>query len=278
MTGLTLNPPTPHMLDDKDSMYKFLLEIWERSGGYVASDTDLTGLTVSVPELNMLEGVRLDESVQAQLNSKASTGNLGTMAFQNANNVNITSGELAQVSISDSNINNVAIVNSSISNTEITLLTGSALVATTGGTIGTNTTTVGNVGAAETDLLIFNLIANTLNENNNYIEILGFGTLAANANNKRIRLNIGTTTIYDTTALAMNNGSWKIHATIIRTAANAQKCIVEVSSSNALLTNSVAYLVSAEDFTTGFNISFTGTAVADNDIVQEGLIIKYYKG
>ncbi len=67
-----LNPPTPDMMTDSTSLYRFLLEIYRRTGGASPNGADLTGLTVSVQELNTLEGIKLGTTVQEQLNGKVS--------------------------------------------------------------------------------------------------------------------------------------------------------------------------------------------------------------
>jgi hypothetical protein len=64
-----LNPPTPDMFQDDTAHYRFLLEIYNRTGGSKNTGADLSGLTASVRELNTLEGIRLDTTVQAQLNN-----------------------------------------------------------------------------------------------------------------------------------------------------------------------------------------------------------------
>jgi hypothetical protein len=254
------------------------LELWNRTGGYKNAVSNLNGLTASVQELNMLNGVRLDETVQTQLNNKVDIGSLGSMAFQEANNVDITGGTAKNISLSDSAISDVTMTSSNISDTQITHPTGSTIVATAGGTINTNTNTAGNIGASETNLLIYDLLANTLNTDKNYIEIVGFGTFAANANNKQLKLKFGGTTLYDSGSLALNGGAWKISATIIRVSATSQKCIAEVSSGNALLPNKSFYTSASEDLDSTLTITFTGKGIVDNDVVQEGMIIKYYKG
>jgi hypothetical protein len=63
-----LNPPTPDMFQDDTAHYRFLLEIYNRTGGSKNTGADLSGLTASVRELNTLEGVKIDTTVQTQLN------------------------------------------------------------------------------------------------------------------------------------------------------------------------------------------------------------------
>lgn len=278
-----LQAPTPDILKDDSAHYRFLLELYNRTGGYTPSQTDLKGLTASVAELNTLDGVNLDETVQEQLDARVKLGSLGDMAFQHSNDISVTGGSLESVSINNSQANQlgisqVSIVSGTINSTEITTPTGSSAVALSSGVIDTDLVAKGSVGAAETDLISYLLPAATLDVLNSHIEIMGFGTFAANANNKQLKLKFGSTTLYDSTALALNSGSWKVVAHIFMVSNTVQKCVVEISSSNALLTNSVVYLQATETLTLDQNILFTGTATTNDDIVQESLTVKFYKG
>ena len=188
-----LQPPTPEMLDDKTSLYRFLSEIYTRTGGFKSSTNDLSGLTASVSELNTLEGVRLDESVQSQINSKPSASSLGTMAIQNSNNIFVSGGvvsdvNMSAISMSSSNLTSSNHNGGNISNCQITTPTGSSVVALSNGVINTNLVTTGSVAATETTLLSYLLASNTLAAIGSYIEIIGFGSFAANANNKQLKL------------------------------------------------------------------------------------------
>lgn len=266
-----LNPPQPNYTDDPKEMYKYLYEIWKRTGGYSSNVTDLKNLNASVTELNTLVGVRTDETVQAQFDLKANAADLGEMAFQDKNNVEITGGSIITTSFEVGSIQNSAITNSSV-----TIPIGSTSeAAQVGATLHTDTTTVGNSGASETDLMSYLLKATSLNTDKSYLELSAWGTYAANANNKTIKLKIGSTTIYDTTSVAANDGAWSITAKLIRTAAGSAKSIVEMIAQSALVTKKVEYTAISEDFTTDLTIVVTGQGSSDDDIKQEGLIIKW---
>lgn len=256
-----LQPPHPGMHTDIETAFKFNYELWQRSGGYTPAVTNLKGLQASVDELNTLVGINTEDTVQDQLDQKANTVDLGSMAFQNSTNVSITGGTLQTVTISKSNIT----------------VEAGGIDLPIGATLHTDTTSVGNVGAGEDTLITYSMNANTLSSNGNYLEILAWGTTAANANNKRIKLKIGTTTLLDTTAVAANNASWFINARLIRTAASAEQSIASILSDSSLIVDSATYTDVTEDTTTALDIFCTGEATNDNDIVQKGLIIKWYK-
>ncbi len=148
-------------------------------------------------------------------------------------------------------------------------------VARVGGTIKVDTTSSGNVGAGEDNLTLYQVTAAALNVDGDYLEGTVFGTFAANANTKRIRIYCGSTAILDTTALAFNGAHWSARFTIIRTGAATQKAECVFTSSSALLTTTAAYSTPAETLSSPLNIKCTGEATSNNDIVQQGLVLKW---
>lgn len=77
-----LHPPVPEMTNNLEETYKFLLEIWKRTGGYTAFEpVDLKGLSVNADELNTLDGIRTDTTVQYQINGLGHNINLGVIAY-----------------------------------------------------------------------------------------------------------------------------------------------------------------------------------------------------
>ena len=138
----------------------------------------------------------------------------------------------------------------------------------------TNSAT-GNVTTGEDDLYSVALAANFLTVNGDEVVLEIAGTFAANANNKTIKVKFGGTTVFDTTALAFNAGSWFIRTTIVRTGASAQKAITEWSSSNTTLLSTCNYTTAAIDTTAGITFSVTGEGTNTNDIVKEFVRLKF---
>ena len=246
-----------------NTFVKYTQDMWHRSGGYTSSTPDLKGLQASVKELNTLISIRTDDTVQEQIDSKEAKANLKTMAYQDATAVNITGGKINGVSIEESEITIVA--------------GGSTTFIPLGGLLFQSTATTGNIGTGEDTLISYAMPGNVLSEDGDYIEIEAFGTVASNTNNKEIKLKIGSTTLITTGAVAADTGSWIIKCTIIRTGASTEKSIASIISDNALIVNSATYSNVVEDTATTLNIFCTGEATNDNDIVQEGLIIKWNK-
>jgi len=257
-----LEPPkTEHY--DNDHVYRFQYAMWKRSGGLLPAVVNLRGLKASVAELNTMVGITTSTTVQTQLNAKANSADLGTMSVQNANNVAITGGTIDGVTISDS---------------AITLPGGvSSDVVNLGGNLFVDFTQHGTTLAAETTLASDTILGNTLNTNGTYLELEAWGSFANNANNKTLKLKFGSTVLYNTGAIRARNSSWHVKAIIARTGSATEKGNVEIISSDPLvLDESINFSVS-ENLTTDLELFFTGQGTADNDILQEAMIIRWYK-
>lgn len=156
--------------------------------------------------------------------------------------------------------------------------------ASIGGALKVDTTTTGNIGAGEDDLISYTIPANQLGVNGAFFEFDVFGTFAANTNPKALKVKYGATTIFDTTALIFNGLDWHVHGKIIRTSATAQKAIAIFTVAGTLLgattTTSTDYTAPAETLSGTVILKCTGQdsgGVPVNDsVVQEGLVLKWY--
>ncbi len=137
-----------------------------------------------------------------------------------------------------------------------------------------NTTPVGNINAGVDTLITYTLPANILARDGYNLEIKAWGTFAANGNNKQLKLLFGGATLYDTGIVAVNNGTWMINATIVRTGTATQQAITTITSNNATVANSVTYSVPSETLSGTITIKCTGEATTTNDIVQNGFLLK----
>lgn len=146
----------------------------------------------------------------------------------------------------------------------------------TGGTLAVDTTQTGNVGAGEDTLQTYSVPANTLASNGDYIAFRLAGTFATTANNKRLRVKYGGTTIYDSTALAIvATSSWVVSGTVTRTGAATQKCELVLNSSSSTLPATAAYVTAAEALNGPVTFVVTGEATTDNDIVKETFSLQF---
>lgn len=166
--------------------------------------------------------------------------------------------------------------------------TGQALIATdsthatwqtpaTGvvGTLNVNTTGVGNIGAGEDDLITYSVVGNTLAVDGDYLTFEAAGTFATSINNKRVRVKFGSTTLFDSGALAITTASdWTARGTIIRTSSTTFRAAIELSTSSATLTASSDYSTGTETLSGALTLKFTGEATANDDVRQELMVTR----
>lgn len=147
---------------------------------------------------------------------------------------------------------------------------------TLGGQLTNDTTAVGNVGAGEDDLITYTLQKNTLENTGDVIDITAQGTTAANGNNKTIKLYLGSTVLFDTGAVALNNSAWSIRAQVTRTGSATQKSTAFFSGDISLVTQTATFVSGTEDLTTSLVVKCTGEATSNDDIIQQSLTINFY--
>lgn len=153
---------------------------------------------------------------------------------------------------------------------------GGATQYNLGGTLTVDTTAVGNVGSGEDDLITYDLKKNTIGATSDRLVIKAFGTFAANANNKTVKLYLGSTELFTTGAIGANDKHWCIESEIIRTAAATQEVTTNCFTDTSLVGEISKYVSGTEDFTTQLTIKCTGEATSDDDIIQKGLTINLY--
>lgn len=132
----------------------------------------------------------------------------------------------------------------------------------------------GNVGVGEDDLITSTIAANTLHLDEMGIHIVAFGTTAANANNKRVKLYFSAAVLLDTTAIAASNKDWRIEAYVWRSSSSTIRYLAWGDFNGAVIQTNYS-IAGGRDFTIANVVKCTGEATADNDIVQNGLVINY---
>ena len=278
-------PPTQvkelnnELSDYLKNLYGFNYLMWVRTGKFNSIIPDLSDLKVSTYELNALANIDTSQTIQNKLDKLIEISSVGTMAYQDNNAVNIIGGNLTNITLANilNTINNLSLNNATITASDITINQGiSGYAMTTGGIVFISTSSATNVDNAQTDLLYYNLAANSLNAQFSFIEIDAYGIFGANANNKRIRLYFGTTSIYDSGDIAFNGSSWHIKAKVIRNTSTAQQCIIDIITSDTLLPSSTVTSSSTANLINTNIIKCTGLSSISNDITQKGLIIKLY--
>lgn len=143
-----------------------------------------------------------------------------------------------------------------------------------GGTLSVSAISTPNSGGGETNLMSYTVGANLLKDTGDEIYVKAWGIYAANANNKTIKLKFGGQTILDTGAIAANDGSWQIEASILRTGGSAQEIIASIMSSNTSVPESAIRTAGTQDLSVSNTIVLTGQGTASSDIIQYAMLIK----
>jgi hypothetical protein len=137
-----------------------------------------------------------------------------------------------------------------------------------------DTTSTGNVGAGEDTLQTYTLPANTLITNGQRITFRATGSVANNANAKRVRIKFGATTIYDTGALPTSAAfDWVADGEITRRGATSQVASVVFTTSNSTIPAKVDSTLPAETLSGTVTLLVTGEAVSNNDVLCEALTV-----
>lgn len=142
------------------------------------------------------------------------------------------------------------------------------------GTINVNTTSTGTgADTTEDTLTTYSLPANTLSAAGKGLKIRAWGTTAANADNKTMKLYFGSEVIATPTA-ATNNKNWYLELEVYKTAANAQV----VDGRGIVDTTAVTpyFATGTETDTAAITVKATGTNGTGNanDIVIKGFIVE----
>jgi len=149
--------------------------------------------------------------------------------------------------------------------------------ANVGGLLNAQTGSTGTpANTTETTLQQYTMPANTLTTAGQSIRVTCWGTTASNGNNKTMKLYFGASVI-STGVLTLNNKSWRLVVTVMRTGAATQAVL---GSGVGDATNVATYTNAGTDnLAAGVLIKCTGengTASA-NDIVATGMITELIK-
>ncbi len=140
------------------------------------------------------------------------------------------------------------------------------------GVANVNTTSIGNVGSGEDDLMTYSLPADSLNTDGKSIKITAWGTITT-SNSKIIRLKFGSITIQQIGPTTSGGLDWKIEGLVIRTGAATQKALgtqfLDTLAQDSTISSPTETLSSI------VVIKVTGEGVANDDIKQEGMLVEY---
>ena len=138
-----------------------------------------------------------------------------------------------------------------------------------------NMTVVGNVGTGEDDLMTYTLPDGLLKRDNWGLRITSLFTFANNANNKRVRLYLGGSSVYDTTAVAAQNTSMVAVTNIIRTGDASQVIFGTVNSNDSTIADGSYYAAGSVNLLAAATFKATGEATSTDDIVQRSMLVEW---
>lgn len=110
--------------------------------------------------------------------------------------------------------------------------TSSTGLAKLGGPLNVGTTTVGNVGSGEDNLITYTLPANALIVTGRGVEYRAYGAISNDADAKTLKLYFGATAILTVTMPTSIAGHWEAHYVAYRTGSSAQKYAATVDVVN----------------------------------------------
>jgi hypothetical protein len=140
----------------------------------------------------------------------------------------------------------------------------------------TNVTAVGNVGAGEDDLMTHAMTPGGLYTDGRILEFQAWGTAANNANAKTLKCYFGATAIINTALTTGQAGVWTVTGRIVRTSGTTQEAFAEMRNVGTVTVHDAEITAPAETLANAITVKCTGTGVANNDIVQEGLAVRLW--
>jgi len=147
----------------------------------------------------------------------------------------------------------------------------SAVYSRSGGVLYKTVTSVGSVSTSETTLYTQAIAANTLASNTQAVRVSTFGSFAANANTKTVRLTFGSTTV-TVAASAFNGGKWGCDLWIARSGAATQVITGSIHWSAGASPNPIS-TTAAETLSGAVTLALTGQGTDTNDITMDALTV-----
>lgn len=132
--------------------------------------------------------------------------------------------------------------------------------------LGSDSGPVGNTAGTETTLSSTTVSLGTLAKSESSILIFACGKTASNANPKTIKLKFGTTTVFDTGAVAMNNEDWTLQAEIVRTSDVSQIAWIQFFATTAL-PQKITVTTASVDLAQNQTITITGEGAGAGDVL-----------
>ena len=139
---------------------------------------------------------------------------------------------------------------------------------------------VGNIGVGEDNLITYAMPADSLYINDKAILYKGWGITANNANAKTLKVYFGSQLLAQLALTVSIAGRWAFEALIVRTGVATQVAYCEIREYDSAggSQNPLGFMDTStptEDETGAITVKATGTATANDDIVQKGNVVSY---
>lgn len=146
---------------------------------------------------------------------------------------------------------------------------GGATALTVPGSFTTTTTSAGNSAGVETDLMTYTVPGLSVVNSGDTVVLTSWGVFAGNANSKRVIVYFGGVSIFDSTSLVFNDGSWRVVAEVTRTSSTTARACVTWFSSNATLPHYVSTsLALTPTWSSNQIFKLTGNGTSASDVVS----------
>lgn len=143
--------------------------------------------------------------------------------------------------------------------------------------VSNNTTSVGNVGIGEDDLITYSLPANYLSATGDSVSFEASFKIANSINAKRLRFYFGATNVFDSGAAGIPVSTAidiKMQGRVTRTGTNTEIADVSISTNNATLATYTQVTTGmAVTLTSAVTMKATGEAVSNDDIIMYRLLV-----
>jgi hypothetical protein len=123
-------------------------------------------------------------------------------------------------------------------------------------------------------LISISLPADTLTYATKGIRITAWGTTANNVNAKTVVLNFGSQAVLTFALTVSQVNTWRIVGEVFSTGTDAQDYVAQLVQGGTVTALDVESGTATQDDGAAITIKCTGAATADNDIVQEGLLVE----
>lgn len=144
-----------------------------------------------------------------------------------------------------------------------------------GRSLASGVTSVGTAAdTLEKDLLSFTALGGTLGATGQAMELLAWGSYAATANTKALRVKIGGVSMMDTAGRAINGGDWFLRSTVTRVSPTALRASA-LFTAPGFTTNDYTALTLTATTNIVWRVTGSNHTAAANDLVLEGYKINH---